>query len=205
MQNNTATLVSEIDDVFANIGSNIPLLLPEADYLDYYVRPFGFPDYPYSYEGDFDRNLKEIMEDLMYWKEEDRVYAIQCIKENKKMKNQYKHWREIRFDYLDWYYNGFSYIDNIGFLFYTPAVMVGFLLSNNGSSTGLAISWWYNRIQRDFQENNLDNLLNFFNYNQSILLIKFLELCGNKFVDKYSLDMSIIVDKIKSIKCKTLY
>lgn len=72
--------ISEIDNAFSDIDDNIPLSLPEADYLDYYVRPFDFPDYPYSYNGDRNKKLKELTEDLMYWKEKDRMHAIQCIK-----------------------------------------------------------------------------------------------------------------------------
>lgn len=117
------------------------------------------------------------------------------------MENQYKNWHEISLDYLDWYYIGFSYIDSIGFLFYTPAVMVGFLLSNDCSgSTGLAISWWYNRIQGDFQENKLENLLSCFGCNQITILIKFLYLYGKNFIDKRDIDTDIIVNKIKLIQ-----
>lgn len=183
---NKDSLIISIQNSFIAIDSNILLTLAEADYLDVYVRPFGFPCFPYDYSGDYIDQIKEL-EELSYWLDDDKVYAIKCINENLKMKNQYKDWREIPHKYLDWYYNGFSYIDNISFLFYTPAVMTKYLLLElDYSSTGLAIDWWYQRIKKDFMNDNLNNLFYHFNDIQLSIVLNFLMLYNKDFSDSLS-------------------
>lgn len=181
---NNQNLISTIQLYFANISGNIPLTLAEADYLDTYVRPFNFPKFPYDVNGDFLENIKTLSDDLDYWFDEDKVYAIQCVKENKKMQNKYQHWYDIPLSYLDWYHIGFTYMDNVGFLFYTPAIMVNFLNKNpNDKQTGLAFEWWFQRIKNEYLNNELQNLLKYFNKNQTKILADFLRIYAKDFCD----------------------
>lgn len=181
---NNQEFISIIQSNFGNISSDIPLILPEADYLDNYVRPFDFPNFPYNFNGDFMAEIQSLLDDLSYWFDEDRECAIKCIKENKKMTNRYKNWYDVPIDYLDWYHIGFTYIDNVGFFFYTPAIMVNYLNpSSSNKSTGLALEWWSQRIKNDCLSGKLDILLNFFNKNQIKILADFLKYHQNDFDD----------------------